>query len=288
METKMTFQESWHDICHFFQKYLLNTAVPLIFSDDILQNPGIFGNMHFDKRTQVPSINEPAPFNSNGFLNHNHLETWEYMIKEGLIEAFRCRLLGTQTDIETYRARATQYAEVFQDVFGGLEKGSDLKTLITNFLAMMRDYLFCNLPNIEPASEVPAVSALLNKCREEYKARRFCFNKEENVVHHYYIPFEERTYTYALITQTDELANDSSNSKFNHYLIMAELIHTLFVYVYMVEYIKLNPLVKGQSKEEMTPIMKQGCTHNLFNFLKNANYGYYYDLLQQIKQPNKK
>ena len=63
--------------------------------------------------------------------------------------------------------------------------------------------------------------------------------------------------------------------KAQHYLVIAEHIQTLFIYVYMVEFVKKYPGMKGTRFED-NAASRHDRENNLFTFLSHADYRKYF------------
>ena len=282
MEMNKSIQETWHNIRHILQNYILNTSIPLIFKD-LLERPEVFENTSYVEFVQ----NAPKPKESNGssdstqedqtYYYKNYTNTWLMVLKEGLAEVFMERLLGKQEDMYAYRLNACRYGQVFNDIFGTHTRVNNLHTITVDFFAMLKDYLLRNLEGYLPSHTViTSTGQLLSACRLAYRARRFCYEGMTEEVHPLYVPFDKLTYSFGLIQLMDEIADNPDHPNCRHFLVTAEYIHTLFIYVYMVEFIKHTPLTRQQTQEDMTEAKKQAQKYNLFTHLSKLNYKYYF------------
>ena len=282
MEMNKSIQETWHNIRHILQNYILNTSTPLIFKD-LLEKPEVFENTSYVEFVQ----NAPKSKESKGstdssqedqtYYYKNYTNTWLMALKEGLTEVFIERLLGTQEDMYTYRLNACRYSQVFNDIFGTHTRVNNLHTITVDFFAMLKDYLLRNLEGYLPTHTViTSTGQLLSACRLAYRARRFCYEEMTEEVHPLYVPFDKLTYSFGLIQLMDEIADHPDHPNCRYFLVTAEYIHTLFIYVYMVEFIKHNPLTRQQTQADMTEAKIQAQKYNLFTHLSKLNYKYYF------------
>lgn len=288
MEMNKSIQETWHNIRHILQNYILNTSTPLIFRD-LLENPDAFENSSFAEFAQnAPkpkevqsneSADSSAPTHEGQKKYHYYyINTWEMLLKEGLAEVFMERLLGTQEDMHTYLLHACRYSQVFNDIFGTNTRVNNLHTITIEFFEMLKDYLLRNLEGyLPPHSATTSTGQLLSACRLAYRARRFHYEGMTEELHALYVPFDKLTYSFGLIQLMDEIADNPEHPNCRHFLVTAEYIHTLFIYVYMVEFIKHNPLTRQQTKKDMTGQKKQAQKYNLFTHLSKLNYKYAYN-----------
>lgn len=294
MEMNKSIQETWHNIRHILQNYILNTSIPLIFRD-LLDNPDAFENSSFVEFAQNPpkpkedqsdeSSDSSVPTQDGKKKYHYYYtNTWEMVLKEGLTEVFMERLLGTQEDMFTYRLNACRYSQVFDDIFGTHTRVNNLHTITIEFFAMLKDYLLRNLEGyLPPHTVITSTGQLLTACRLAYRARRFYYEEMTEELHALYVPFDKLTYSFGLIQLMDEIADNPDHQNCRHFLVTAEYIHTLFIYVYMVEFIKHNPLTRQQTKEDMTEAKEQAQKFNLFTYLSKLNYKYaYFEYLRRF------
>lgn len=277
----------WHETMHILRDRLLNTCVPLLFKD-VVADPDCFGNRkYYNFMNPQPTDRNPTPRKYE--VTSLHLEVWEHVFKEGLVKAFLDPLFGTQLDMDTYVARCERYYAVFNDMIGGSCSGNDLPAIIDGFLCMMKDYLCRRLSEFPDDLFHLTLKDLLEYCRETYHARRYDDSQEADKDRKFYIEFENQSYGAVLLEQMDDIAADpDSHPKCRHFLVLAELIHTLAVYVYMVEYIRYYPLCKGDDGDSLTPVQKTGRKHNLFVHLSDVNYKTAYYELKAEKERNKK
>lgn len=269
-------QENWHDLCQLLQNNLLSTSVPLMFNP-LLQNPMVLNlkNESYEKLLLKYK------------RNYQMRETWEFLLTQGLTEVFKLRLLGSQADMDKYRKRSDKYLRVLNDMFGIHDSKNDLSYITQSFFSMLKDYLCRNMPFLPSTYRSEEAVNIMKKCREIYADRRLHDNpstQEEpssdgaspDVVRYFYIPFEEQNYTNNLLNQADEIAVDpKKHPKAQHYLVIAEHIQTLFIYVYMVEFVKKYPGMKGTRFED-NAASRHDRENNLFTFLSHADYRKYF------------
>lgn len=300
MEMNKSIQETWHNIRHILQNYILNSSIPLIFKD-LLENPDAFENSTFvefvqnqskPKEKQGKESNESAVPTTEGqkkYRNH-YINTWGMVLKEGLTQVFMERLLGTQEDMYAYRLNACRYSQVFDDIFGTNNRENNLHTITIEFFAMLKDYLLRNLEGyLPPHANISTTGKLLSACRLAYRARRFYYEEMTEEVHALYVPFDKLTYSFGLIQLMDEIADNPEHPNCQYFLVTAEYIHTLFIYVYMVEFIKHNPLTREQTKADMTAAKEQAKKYNLFTYLSKLSYKHaYYEYLRRFPPKKQK
>lgn len=292
MQISKSPQQSWHIISSILQNYILITSTPLMFRD-IFKKTYVFGNESYqtiydqEKRIWDEYISSPANRNQQG-PSHNadvykpnyvlYSEVWENLLKAGLVDVFIHRLLGSQVDMESYRARSEKYVKVFDEILGTNDQYNDLDVITRNLLEMLKDYLCRNIVDLEEKGKDMSVAEVLYAARQAYRKRRYPDNVENGSIRKYYIPFDERTYTFGLLRQMDEIAeNMDMPMNTRYFLMIAEYIHTLFVYVYMVEYIKYYPSYKGFSFKILPEKLFIGCKYNLFTYLKTVDYASAYN-----------
>ena len=277
----------WHETTHILRDRLLNTCVPLLFKD-VLTDPDRFGNRkYYNFMNPQPTLRNPKPQKYE--VTSLHLEVWELLFKDGLVKSFLDRLFGSQLDMDAYVARCERYFAVFNDMIGGDCSDNDLPAIIDGFLYMMKDYLCRQLSECPDDLSHLTLKDLLEYCRETYHARRYDDSQEADTDRKFYIEFEKQPYGAVLLEQMDVMADTpASHPKCRHFMVLAELIHTLTVYVYMVEYIRYYPLCKGDDEVCLTLAQKTGRKHNLFVHLSDVNYKKAYYELKAEKEKNNK
>ena len=273
MKKTLSPQENWHDLCQLLQNYLLTTSVPLIFGP-LLMNPHVLKNesyqqlrQEFERKDQLRAV------------RHQLREVWNDLLRQNLTEVFKLRLLGSQTDLDKYRKRSVKYLRVLNDMFGTHDSYNDLSVITESFFHLLKDYLCRNMPYLPTAYQGEEVLHVMRKCREIYSDRRYRDRPSEYVhlqpddeARPFYIPFEEQSYTGKLLKQTDEIAADmKKHPKAQHYLVLSEHIQTLFIYVYMVEFVKNYPGMKGKPFED-NDALRHDRRYNLFTFLSYVDY----------------
>ena len=275
MDMSKSPQENWHQIRHILQKYLLNTSVPLIFKD-LISRPYLLKNAGYNQ------------FITDRKIDHCVYESWEILLKAALTDIFIHRLLGSQADMHVYWRRSEKYREVFNDIFGVLNMDSDLQTLTKSFFGMLKDYLCRNMNGMPANCETLPVRDVLEQCRKIYHMHSLRNDKEEDINRIHYIAFEEQTYASSLLTLLDEIAeNMEGHPKTRYYLVAAEYIHTLFIYVYMVEFVKLYPSIKGLSFKD-NDVMRHEREYNLFKELGKMDFmSVYHIVFAKMKKKQK-
>lgn len=278
MYTATSPQENWNDLCRILKKYLLNTSVPLMTNPIILSAGKFYNNGYYQIINEYKEKEIPVPY-------HLTNTAWENLLIEGLTDVFMQRLLGTQADMESYRVRSEKYLRVLNDMFGTHDGDNDLPAIIASFFDLLKDYLCRNMLFLSEEVKSQSVDAVMTASQEIYAARRLRHDKPEDETRRYYIPFEEQLYTKSLLEQIHEIAKDMKNHpKAQHYLVVAELIHTLFIYVYMVEYVHQWPRVKSVSFKD-SPALRFGREHNLYTFLSSADY---IKVFREVEEASKK
>lgn len=279
MYTATSPQENWNDLGRILKKYLLTASVPLM-ANSVIQAGGKFSN---DKYFQI--LNEYKEKNDKKIPYYLFNTAWGNLMIEGLTDVFMQRLLGTQADMESYRTRSEKYLRVLNDMFGTHDGDNDLTAIIASFFDLLKDYLCRNMLFLPEAVKSQSVDAVMTASEEIYAARRLRHDKSEDETRKYYIPFEEQPYTKSLLEQIHEIAKDmKSHPKAQHYLVVAELIHTLFIYVYMVEFVHKWPGVKGVYFKD-SPAFRFGRDHNLYSFLSTADY---IKVFREVEEASKK
>lgn len=284
MQISNSLQQSWHVIGSILQNYILNTATPLIFTD-LFNNYRVFNNdvckdVFISERTAYEAAinnnsNPPKPKYINLIK-----EVWENLLKEGLVNVFIQRLLGTQTDMETYIQRSDKYVQTFNEIIGTDGMYNDMKVIKQKIIDMLKDYLCRNVPELQETGDQLSMVQVLEATRFSYNKRRKRIDKYKNEVDRdFYLPFEEQSYASSLLLQMDEIVkNEILLVKCNHFLVCAEYIHTLFIYVYIVEYIKNYPTCKGDRYQKLSPEKEQGKNYNVFTHLKHVDFASAYNL----------
>lgn len=282
VETQML----WENVIHTLRDYLLNTSIPLIFQE-LLRDPDIFGNL---KWTQLmnpqPTAANPKPKKYTRTALHDFV--WEYLLKDTLLKVFRDRLLGSQQDFGVYVRRSEKYTGLFNDMIGGKDCRTDLLAILRDTLDMVKDYLCRNLPGEETDYVHLTLGEVLNVTREAYQSRRLCNDSGEDRVRLYYIDFREQTFSSSLLLQFDEMAEDlEHHPKSRHFMVLAELLQILFIYVYMIDYIKYYPLCKGDAPRELTRRERDEKALCLLSTLETVDYkSFFFD--EKKKRDNNK
>lgn len=284
MQISNSLQQSWYIISSIMENYILNTATPLLFKD-LFDNYKVFRNAECkdvflrEKESWEAEKNNPNNRRNVSPKFYNLIkEVWEILLKKGLVDVFIHRLLGSQADMDSYLLRSQQYVTTFNEIVGTDDLYNDMSVITQKFLTMLKDYLCRNISELQACDEQLSIAELLKTTRKAYLLRRYENNTETYVERNFYIPFEERSYAAGLIRQMDEIAiNENLPNKCEYFLVAAEYIHTLFIYVYMVEYIKQYPIKKGDKFKPFTPEIKQGIAYNLFTHLKKVNFEAIYE-----------
>ena len=240
----------WEDTIHTLRDYLMNTPIPLIF-EELLRDPDIFQNKNWDNFMNPKATEknpDPKPFTRTTL----HDFIWEYILKDELLKVFRDRLFGTQMKPDIYVHRSETYTALFNDMIGGNNCSNDLTDIISRFYAMIKDYLCRHLPGRANDYINLSTREVLTACRNAYNARRRCNVEENSPDRTFYVHFEQHTFSSALLAQFDEMADDiTGHPKSRLFLVVAELLQVLFIYVYMVEYIKYYPKFTDEEMKDM-------------------------------------
>lgn len=200
-------------------------------------------------------------------------DVWEILFKEGMVMVFIQRLLGSQQDMETYRMRSDKYVQLLEEIIGTNNQYNEMETLTKHFMNMMKDYLCRNVPELKGADESMSIADVLETTRKAYQDRLYMDNSEAYVERLFFVRFNELSYSKALLQQMDEIATSQTlPTKCRHFLVAAEYIHTLFIYVYMVEFIKKYPFKKSDTNKVWTNELSMGSRYNLFAYLKHVDY----------------
>lgn len=280
-------QMFWEDTNHILRDYLMNTPVPLIF-EELLQDPDVFENQVWtDFMHPAPSPRNPTPRTFEKTSLHDFV--WEHIFKDLLLKVFRDRLLGSQEDFESYVRRSENYAALFNDMIGGVNCSNDLSDIICRFYEMMKDYLSRNLPSDGKDFSVLRTKEVLAACRESYRARRWRDDAPEEVERTYYIDFESQTFSSALLVQFEDMAEPlESHPKSHHFMVLAEFLQVMFIYIYMVEFMKYYPKRRGDDDLRLTPAEKTGRNLCLFPALATYDYKSLYYKIKAKRDENKK
>lgn len=318
-------QQSWYIIAGILKHYILNTSTPLIFKDvlkdyskfrneackalfleekasweaeqkarmDKAQADGFQeGGRKYGDQNRYPHNASPA----NGYAKKPVKfypptllqDVWEILFKEGIVEVFIHRLLGSQQDLVAYRHRSEKYVQLFEEIIGTNNQFNEMKTITTNFMYMIKDYLCRNVPELQSLGVGMSIYEVLKATRDAYTSRRYLDNSEAYLERDFFIQFETLSYAKALLNQMDEVAQkDELPTKCNYFLVCAEYIHTLFIYVYMVEFIKKYPFKKGDTHKEWTSELRQGSKYNVFSYLKEADYSSTYQVEKKRRDKKK-
>jgi len=275
MSKKIAPQRNWNQIRHILREYLLKTSVPIIFKRFLYQL----------KDVEKSCNRKYREFLQNKERDNLVHAAWENLLKDGLIEVYVHRLLGSQSDMVAYMRRSEKYLTMFNDLFGVGGNDSDMTSLTRQYFGMLNDYICRNMRGL-PASALGSPVEVLVACRDLYHAHSLRDDRSDDMPRREYIDFEKDTYTSSLLSLADEIAgNINSHPRNQYYLVLAELIQTLFIYVYMVEFVKRYPTVKGKEKF-VTPESERDERHNLFVHLSTVKFEEEYNLLD-IKQKQK-
>lgn len=289
--------DTWNDLCRILNNYLLTTSVPLMFRPFLefdslkkLYNVSYrnFNEMRKEKKKTPDAkdnpVNKDLKKNKNKDKDESKTtpnDVWEHLLRNALTDAFKHRLLGTQSDMKSYRQRSEKYLRVWQDILGAGDTDNKLDGITESYFDMLKDYLCRNMPFLpENITERP-VTEVMKACQQVYKERRFCHNLEGDVEKWFYINFEEQSYTTSLLSLTYEIAqNMQGHPKARHFLMVSSYIHTLFIYVYMVEFVKNFPYAKGKWVNK-DAALELGMNYNLFKFLAKADFIGTFEMLEQ-------
>ena len=141
------------------------------------------------------------------------------------------------------------------------------------------------MPGISDEIKEQTSGRVMTACREIYAAHRLRDDKLENLDRKFYIAFDERAYSSSLLTLIDEIsANVENHPLTRHYLVVAEYIHVLFIYVYMIEFVKFFPSVKGKPRQK-SPVIEHDRKNNLFVWLSQMDFTKEYN---ELDEQNKK
>lgn len=289
--------DTWNDLCRILNNYLLTTSVPLMFRPFLefnslkkLQNASYinFNKMRTEKKENVEANSNPNKIAGKKYGNKDKDEpkttpndVWEYLMRTALTDVFKHRLLGTQSDMKTYHQRSEKYLRVWKDILGAGDTDNTQTGITESYFDMLKDYLCRNMPFLpEDMAECP-VTEVMKACQQVYEERRFCHNQEGNVEKWFYIDFEKQSYTTSLLSLTYEIAQDmQGHPKARHFLMVSSYIHTLFIYVYMVEFVKNFPYAKGKWVNK-DAALELGMNYNLFKFLAKADFIGTFEMLEQ-------
>ena len=274
MTPRISPQENWQDIRNLLKKYMLNTSLPLIFNE-VIRRPYLMRNKGYDDYAATRKVQMEAA--GRRFVRESHdWSAWENMWKKSLIDVFVHRLLGSQGDLASYWLRSEKYRKLLSGIFGRTEECIDMKTLTDGFMDMLKDYLVRNMTGLSENGQDMDVYEVLVQCRTRYEKYRTADFKDYKLV-----DFGKQTYGGALLDQMEAFAKDTGDHpKCRHYLVIMEYINTLFIYVYMVEYTKLYPYVKGERYIE-TDTSKREREYNLFKELERMDFMKEYRMLKE-------
>lgn len=289
MSTPISHQENWHDLCSILQKYLLLTSVPFIFRE--LYNSEEKSRQLCNKEEFIAllrnSYNEGNDKGNPKYSNSTFNETWAILLRQAITDTFMQRLLGSQSDMESYRARSTKYLNTLNNMFGTHDGDEDMTNITISFFELLKDYICRNLPGLYDDIKEQTPDRVMSACRKIYVGHRFR-NYQSKDVNHFYIPFERRAFSSSLLTLIDEItANVENHPLTRHYLVVAEYIHVLFIYVYMIEFVKLYPSNKDKTLLKSTAI-EHDRKNNLFVWLSQMNFIEVYDEVKKSKGKSRK
>lgn len=290
MSTPISHQENWHDLCSILQKYLLLTSVPFIFRElynSEKKSRQLCNNEKF-KALLEDSYNEGNDKGNPKYSNSTFNETWAILLRQAITDTFMQRLLGSQSDMESYRARSTKYLNTLNNMFGTHDGDDDMTNITMSFFELLKDYICRNMPGLSDDVKEQTPDRVMYACRKIYFGHRFRDDKSENQNRKFYIAFDERAYSSSLLTLIDEIsANVDNHPLTRHYLVVAEYIHVLFIYVYMIEFVKFFPSVKGKPRQKSSAI-EHDRKNNLFVWLSQMNFIEVYEEVKKSKEKSSK
>lgn len=274
MSTPISHQENWHDLCGILRKYLLTTSVPIIF-----------GEVYNSSKAAYQLSNDSyKSFRESNWHNHTAKEAWASLFRQAITDTFMQRLLGSQSDMDSYRARSTKYLKTLNNMFGTHNGDDDMTNITISFFELLKDYICRNMPGLPAEIKEQSTDRVMTACREIYAAHRLRDDKPENLDRKFYIAFDERAYSSSLLTLIDEIsANVENHPLTRHYLVVAEYIHVLFIYVYMIEFVKFFPSVKGKPRQK-SPVIEHDRKNNLFVWLSQMDFTKEYNELEEQKK----
>lgn len=273
MKVTVKTQLRWEDITYILRDYLLSTSIPFIFRK-------LFDNRDSFKNESWNALKDGEPKDNECFG-----PIWEYVLKNTMIMAFRDRLLGSQTDLDNYVNRSEKYAVLFNDIIGGQDCSTDLPGIIKRFYEMTDDYLRRNFAGCTTKYEGLTTKKLLSACREAYHSRSMYSNKEGvSKLDYFYIDFEGQTYSSAMLKQFDEMSEKTLEELKNQpFLILEEMLLTLFMYVYMVEFIIYRPFLKNDYRHDFSRLRN----FTFFESVTKTDFEPLYNDEKQRKKDNK-
>lgn len=280
-------QMLWENFIHILRDYLLNTSIPLIF-EELLVDPKIFNNKKWTELMDPqPTADNPEPTTYTRTWEHDSV--WEFILKDTLLKVFRDRLLGSQQEFDVYVHRSEKYTELFNDMIGGQDCRTDLMAILRDFLDMVKDYLCRNLPGRKSVYENLTLCDVLDITKKAYQARSLCDNAKKDQVGTFYIDFWKQTLSSGLLLQFDEMAKDlEHHPKSKHFLVLVELFQILFIYVYMIDYIKYYPLCKDDAPRKLTGKEKAEQNLCLLSTLTNVDYKFFFDEAKKNRVNNRR
>jgi len=302
MSTPISHQENWYDLCGILRKYLLTSSVPFLFrelynsEEKSRQLCELYNNE--EKSRQLCNKEEFITFlknnynesNDKGYTNYSNPtfnETWASLFRQAITDTFMQRLLGSQSDMETYRARSTKYLKTLNNMFGTHNGDEDMSNITISFFELLKDYICRNLPGLFDDVKEQSPDRVMSACRKIYAGHRFR-NSNSRDVNPFYIPFDRRAFSSSLLTLIDEISVDMEKHPLTrHYLVVAEYIHTLFIYVYMIEFVKFYPSDKDKNRLKST-VIEHDRNNNLFIWLSQMNFIKVYNEIKNSKKKSSK
>ena len=268
-------QENWTAISRFIRNYLLSASVPLMF-DPIHDSLCRIMKKNYEDLTEKERPN----LKSNEARN-----VWENLLKELLVDVFVQRLLGSQAKMEALRERSDRCLDYLNDLLGTEDPVRTLPQLVTGYMELLQDYLLRNMSHLPENKQQMSLEELVDASIKIYEERKMPDNMNCQYPRDFYVPFMEQPYTRHLLLQIyHTIRHPEEYDKCKHFLTLAEYIHTLFMFVYMIEYVKMYPLARGK-EVQVTKSLEHDKVYNLFTALvkKEPEFKTAYDRIMQEK-----
>lgn len=268
---KMDSVSDWNGYENNLKKYLLQSAVPILFSE-LLNKCVRFKNASFETQYIVCSDNyktyKPKEYISDmcgikSSVENIHRNTWTRILMAKLAEISRLRLCGHQdASMKTYHCNSYDHLHLVFKLMGERTVPGNQEDVWNLYRAFLHKYLVNHMPGLKKSGK-KSLKDLLQDCQNIYK------NCKHAVTGHYfhYVDFEACGYAQALLDQLAEIADldgkaFAAHPKFKMFIANTDLLITFIIYVYMIEYVKKNS--KNSSWHDKC--------YNLFSALKLADY----------------
>lgn len=236
---------------HMLYDYILPTPLPLIFTV-ILDYKNKVDEFKYAKKN---ATNNAEKEKYSKYISSVYSE-WAKDMSKGLVNFYCARYLGSSSHEKDFTQRLHYVTTLFREIFAyNTTPFNNLRELLGRFFSMLKDYLIRNVPDLENVNEDSNIKEVMTAVRNLY---RNC--SKDEVAKVVYVNFNSKRLTYAngLIELMDNISVEYETSDYCKYFhILMECLYTLFIYVYMCEFIIYNNDKSSQ---------------NLFTYLKNLKF----------------